>query len=209
MTDLKLRNRFLTIVAIFCAFLFSGCATTDVLKTPLKYGKEVSADAIELYGYDAKTVADALMKVNKREGKCGKYEIEKTSDNSFIIKVNEWINVFTPGVGASQLVGNHVQKKNIQNIFKVTLTTQDNSVILKAEKDKVLITATGRPLDVRSYYLYYTRTAIFPAAFTTGPDYDEVNKGLNSPVEKEMTGSDLQSCFKDLVLFLEKFLPKK
>ncbi len=205
----RLGSSFSIIAVVLAVFVFSGCATTNVLQIPLKYGKETSVDTIELSGYDTKTISDAIMKVNKREGKCGKYEIEKISDNSFTVKANEWMSIFTPGARASQLVGYFVQKKNIQNIFKITLTPQDNLVMLKAEKDKILITATGRPLEVSTYYVYYTRTAIFPAAFTTGPDYDEVNKGLDSPVEKEMAESDLQPCFKDLVLLLEKFLPKK
>lgn len=207
MNNLAIKNGLLIIV-ILTTFLFSGCATVDVLKIPLKYGREVSADTIELSGYDTKAISEAIMKINKREGRCGAYEIEKTSDNSFLIKANEWMSVFTSGIGP-HLTGNFMQKKNIQYIFKVILASQDNSVILKAEKDKVLITATGQPLEVCTYYVYYTRTAILPGAFTTGSDYAEVNKGLSSPVEKEMTPEDLQSCFKDLVLLLEKFLPKK
>ncbi|MFH1127881.1 MAG: hypothetical protein V1699_00510 [Candidatus Omnitrophota bacterium] len=207
MANLEIRSRFLMMV-VLVAFLFSGCATVDVMKIPLKYGREVSADTVELNGYDSKTISDAIMKVNKRGGKRGIYEIEKISDSSYLIKANEWISIYTSGAAATQLVGYFVQKKNIQNIFKVTLNSQDNSVILKAEKGKVLITATGRPLDVSTYYLYYTRTAILPAALNTGSDYGEINKGLSSPVEKEMIQEDMQSCFKDFVLLLEKFLPK-
>ncbi|MDD5194846.1 MAG: hypothetical protein PHQ96_04110 [Candidatus Omnitrophica bacterium] len=194
-------------IALSLLVVISGCATTDILKTPLKYGKALSDDSVEFTDCGVKTVSEAIDKVTKREGQSGVYAVEKISDNTYSIKITDWANFYEYGIG-SQLTGRLLQKKNYQYTFNVILSSENNNTAMKAEGGRSVVTATGESLQPGTSYMYSGRTNLLPYGVTTSNDSEQVNKGLYGPFEREMKPEELQYCFKDFSLLLEKFLPK-
>ncbi|MDD5138612.1 MAG: hypothetical protein PHG72_07295 [Candidatus Omnitrophica bacterium] len=199
-------KKFLFVAVVPVLYLLSGCASVDIMQTPLKYGQQISDSSAEFSGYDMPTLSEAILKLNKREGKMGAYEIERISDNSFSVKITDWASISEMGIG-SHLKGTLLQSRTWHYDFKASLSQKENNVFLQAEKGKYVLTVKGSPLQPGETYMCDDRTSLLPYMVTTSGDSEQFNRGLSAPFERDLDEDEFKYCFKDFVLLIEKYLP--
>ncbi|MDD2866776.1 MAG: hypothetical protein PHO59_05580 [Candidatus Omnitrophica bacterium] len=199
-------KKFLFVAVVPVLYLLSGCASVDIMQTPLKYGQQISDSSAEFSGYDMPTLSEAILKLNKREGKMGAYEIERISDNSFSVKITDWASISEMGIG-SHLKGTLLQSRTWYYDFKASLSQKENKVFLQAEKGKYVLTVKGSPLQPGETYMCDDRTSLLPYMVTTSGDSEQFNRGLSAPFERDLDEDEFKYCFKDFVLLIEKYLP--
>ena len=199
-------KKFLFVAVVPVLYLLSGCASVDIMQTPLKYGQQISDSSAEFSGYDMPTLSEAILKLSKREGKMGAYEIERISDNSFSVKITDWASISEMGIG-SHLKGTLLQSRTWYYDFKASLSQKENKVFLQAEKGKYVLTVKGSPLQPGETYMCDDRTSLLPYMVTTSGDSEQFNRGLSAPFERDLDEDEFKYCFKDFVLLIEKYLP--
>lgn|GEM_PF-1421495 len=199
-------RKILFIAAVPVLFLLSGCASVDILQTPLKYGQQISDSSAEFSGFDIPALSEAILKLNKREGKMGVYDIERVSGGSFTVKITDWASISEPGIGP-HLKGARLQSRTWYYTLRVSLSEKENKVFLQAEKGKYVLTVKGSPLQPGETYMCDDRTSLLPYMVTTSGESEQFNRGLSAPYERDLDEDEFKYSFKDFVLLLEKYLP--
>lgn len=192
------KSRITGVLAV--VILLTGCATTDVLKIPLKYGQELSRDSIRL-NCNLETVSMAISKVKGKQRifECKFYNTKQLSDNLWSIEKTESFSV------CSKLSDEVCQEQERKRIFDILLIpTEDKGTIIKVDKGSIIATAKGGFLAPGTTFQLETSCGQILGWFIAK---DGFNKALVGPVKEEMDEEELYYNLKDFVLLMEKFLP--